>query len=100
MEITIKEIEAVKLNLQPGEVLAIQLRGPDFMDESVIHSFRDQIQKLFPNNKVFVMSMNDGHEITFNVLQPKEQPVAASCKDVGYCSDCNCGKKAAALGEE
>jgi hypothetical protein len=53
MEITFKEVEVTKLNLQPGDVLMVTLKTPNPLgrNESVKY-FGEAVKERFPDNEV------------------------------------------------
>lgn len=82
-EVTINEIEAQKINLQPGDVLMVTINHADLEQEGMMR-LRDQFKRVFPNNEIMVFGMGGEGYVKFTVAtQPK----------VGYCSNCDCGKK-------
>ena len=84
--VKLNEVEAVKLNLQPGDTLMVTVKHDEVSQES-LNQLRKQIASVFPNNKVFVFNVGTDGDIKFAVVnEPK----------VSYYSDCNCGKKEAA----
>jgi len=68
-EIKITEVEATVLRLEPGDVLAVKVKGDDFNHEATLQGLKEHVQSLFPNNKVLLFSMDSGHEIEFNILK-------------------------------
>lgn len=92
MEVTLKEVEVQKLNVQPGDTLVVTIRSefPDEVDSTFIKALQEGFRKRFVNNKVEVimMALPEEQKIEFTVV--KEKPAQ------NYCDDCNCGKKAAA----
>lgn len=91
-EITLKEVEVQKLNLQPGDTLVVTIRTEDVetLDQSFVKALQDGFRKRFVNNKIEVvmLAMNEAQKIDFTVV--KEKPAQ------NYCDDCGCGKKEAA----
>lgn len=93
--IALQQVEVNKISLSDGDVLIAKLQGTEF-DHYAMNSFGKMLQKAFPSNKVIVLSIYDGHSITFDVVN-----TASGCNtDVGYCSDCSCGKKEQILSEK
>lgn len=88
MEITLKEVEAVRLNLQPGDTLAITIKSDD-LDEETIGSLRDNLKEALPGIKVALFGIGLDGDIKFSVI--KEESIG--CGTQSYCIDCNCGKK-------
>jgi hypothetical protein len=88
MEITFKEVEVTKLNLQPGEILVATIKSDD-VDMASLTTLRGQIQMAFPNNKVFLFGISLDDEVRFSIMKDS----TPSCGTQSYCADCNCGKK-------
>jgi len=73
-EFVLKEVEVSKLNLQPGDVLTVKLRGEDFDSIEIIDSLRDTMKNIFPNNKVIVFRVSDENTMELGVVsQSAEQ---------------------------
>lgn len=83
MELTLKEIEVTKLNLQPGDVLTVTIKDND-IDTSSLESLREMFKRLYPNNEVALFGIGLNSDITFTVTKGSNP---------GYCVDCSCGKK-------
>jgi|ERR1035437_544351 hypothetical protein len=96
LKVTLKEIEVNRLNLTPGDILTVKMQGSDFMDEDVIQSLKNQMQLLFPNNKVIMLSYPIDHAINFEITKGAE-PAQSPCSVANFCQDCSCGKKEIAL---
>lgn len=88
-EITFKEVEATKLNLQLGDVLTVTVKDEDIGQEG-LWSLQKKLASIFPNNEVLIFGMGSNSELKFTVTSKLE---AVSCGTQSYCSDCNCGKK-------
>ena len=88
MEIKLNEVEVQKLNLQPGEVLVVKVKSNDFNDHSM-SQLGSGLRRIFPNNKVVVLGVEPEGNIDLTVAKGSEYP------ETQYCTDCNCGKKAA-----
>lgn len=86
MEFTFKEIELTKINLQPGDTLAVTIKS-DELDQEIMDSIKTQLKKGFPNNKVMVYGLDPNGSVEFTSIA-SDQTQAQS-----YCTDCNCGKK-------
>ena len=96
MEVTLKEVEVQKLDLREGEVLAVTLKHDDVTYDS-LKSLQKQFAALFPNNKVLVFNVGTDGDIKLAVLEGQQNSVAPA-PQLGYCTDCNCGKKDRAEG--
>lgn len=92
------EVEVQKLNLKPGDTLMVTIKN-SYVEAEAIQLLSNQFRKTFPNNKVFVFQVDVDGEIKFAVVsQPEiklETPV-----NLGYCTNCDCGKKEAAEGNK
>lgn len=105
MEITLKEVEVQKLNVMPGDVLIFKFKGE--IDEYQMKAFGAQLRKLFPDNKVVVLGLDDDQDIELTVLENRvsiastDQPGQADCAvPTSYCDSCACGKKERILAEQ
>lgn len=93
MEVSIKEIEIQKLSLQPGEVLIVTTKIED-MDEHSMNALAEGLRTHFPNNKVALLALGTDDSIRFTVVKEVAKPdMSCASSPVGYCSDCNCGKR-------
>jgi hypothetical protein len=70
MEITIKEVEVQKLNLQKGEVLFVKYKGEQ-IEVRQLMDFRKELRKVFPNNKVVVLGLPEGEDLEFSTVKPE-----------------------------
>ena len=95
MELTLREVEVTKLNLQPGDTLAITIKNDDF-DTAALESFKKSIQSYFEGTKVIIFSIPLDHDIKFSVINDQQ---SVGCGTQSYCEDCNCGKKERAESE-
>lgn len=69
-ELKIKEVEATVLKLEPGDVLAVKVRLTQEQDaEESLQSLREHMNKMFPNNRVMLFSLDTGNEIQFDVIK-------------------------------
>lgn len=84
-------VEVQRINLQLNDVLMVTVKNDDLSQESV-DMLRNQLQLVFPKNKVFVFAMGTNDDVQLSIVSQSENPVA-ECSPVGYCSDCDCGKK-------
>ena len=95
VEIRINEVDFLRLNPQPGEVLLFVLKS-DEADQSTLNGFGDGLRKLFPNNKVAVMGLGVGDSIDLTTVKATDivKPEVKDCSQpASYCNDCSCGKK-------
>lgn len=94
IQISLKEIEVARLNLQKGDVLALKLRGDELMDQAVIQSLKNNFQLLFPDNKIIVLGLGEENDVNFEILNAEVKAEEIQGCSVGsYCADCSCGKK-------
>lgn len=84
VELILKEVEVQRLNLKPGEVLVVQLKGDEFTDFDA-NSLREGFERLIPNNKVAILTVPKEANIELTTLEGSSYP--------SYCGDCGCGKK-------
>lgn len=55
-ELKINEIEVIRLDIKPGQVLAVTVYSDDIF-ESDLHSLRAKLQNIFPDNKIILFSL-------------------------------------------
>lgn len=101
MNVNITTAEIQKLNLTEGDVLILSIKS-DEIDMSSMNAIGDQLRKIFPNNKVLVMGVGSEGDIKFTVAKDAAatQQVGCGSTPASFCSDCNCGKKAAYEGDK
>lgn len=99
------EIEAQKINLQPGETLMVTIKN-SYIEPKEIQHMGSEFRKVFPNNKVFLFSVELEGDIKFATVSQPEIKVApvtnpgyCTVTNPGYCTDCSCGKKEAVEGK-
>lgn len=92
----IKEVEVTKLNLQPGDVLAVKVFADD-INAHDLAGLRTQLQTLFKNNKIMLFALPSNGRIEMDVLDTKlprsTEPASPCAEPMSYCNDCGCGKK-------
>lgn len=93
----IKEVEVTKLNLQPGDILAVKVFADD-INAHDLAGLRTQLQTLFKNNKIMLFALPSNGRIEMDVLDTRlpgpVEPQASPCAEpMSYCNDCGCGKK-------
>lgn len=66
--IKIKEIEVTKLNLTPGDVLAVKIYSND-IQEYELDILKSRLTTLFPNNKIMLFSMPTNGRIEMDVIK-------------------------------
>ncbi|CAM6004864.1 unnamed protein product [Sphagnum balticum] len=90
-------VEVQRVGLQPGDILMVTVKNDDLSQDSV-DSLRNQLQAVFPNNKVFVFAMGTSDDVQLKIINDSN-PLAIQ-SNPGYCSDCDCGKKATSEAED
>ena len=91
-DLKITEVEVTRVNLQPGDLLAVKIYADD-IDESHLKALKGQLKTLFPDNKIMLFALPKGSKIEMDVLDTS-MPKATSCAEpTSYCNDCSCGKK-------
>ena len=95
MELTLKEVEVAKLDLQPGQILAVTVKSPELISDDLA-SLQRKFSSVFPNNRVMIFGLGEDDSVKFSVLtEVKAEPA----KTPSYCTDCSCGKKEQAEGK-
>jgi len=84
--IEIKEIEVQKLNLKPGDILAITVKSSHISEDDT-RSLMSHLQTMFPDTKCVVHLLQENDSINYSVISPE-----SGCGPQ-TCADCNCGKK-------
>jgi len=59
--------ELTRLELKPGEVLAVKLYGDDYED-SDINGLQESLKNLFPNNKIMMFVLPTGKDLQMEVI--------------------------------
>jgi hypothetical protein len=74
MEITFKEVEVTKLNLEPGDVLMVTLKTPNPLgrNESVKY-FGEAVKERFPDNEVFIAVLDSYSGVEYSVVKVGEK---------------------------
>lgn len=88
MELKLNEAEVQRLNLQPDEILVVKVKS-DELTQAAMAQLRKGMSGYFPNNKILVLGVGEEGSIDLTVAKGSAYP------ETNYCSDCNCGKKAA-----
>jgi len=86
MKITLKEVEVSKLNLKPGDILAVTIKENN-ANYSDMDLFKAALAKQFPDNKVQLYVLGEKNEMRFSIIGTEAPPVQ------NFCVDCDCGKK-------
>lgn len=82
-------VEVQRVGLQPGDVLMVTVKNDD-MDQASLHALQSALREVFSENKVFIFGMGTTDDVKLTVIS---QEMVAKSENVGYCSNCNCGKK-------
>lgn len=88
--IVIAAIDAIKLDLETGDTLAMVVRSDDVTAELMKH-LQAKLGEMFEGNKVLVFGVGEKEKIDFTVIKANNQN--NSCNYGNYCADCTCGKK-------
>jgi hypothetical protein len=94
IELSFKAIELTKLNLQPGDTLAITVKSDDMNGDS-INALKKGMEQNFPNNKILIFGLGLNDSLQFTALSEGKLEISENkgCNSANYCVDCNCGKK-------
>lgn len=96
MEIKLTQVEVAKINLQPGEILAVTIKHDD-ISLYELNDLGKEVQKYFPNNKIMMFNVGTEGDMKFEIFASKEdatKPAASDCAEpTSYCNDCHCGKR-------
>lgn len=68
MEITLKEVEVQKLNLQPDETLLVTIKS-DEVDMRTIEEFKRGFSQQFPNNTIAVIGVGLNDEVIYSTIK-------------------------------
>lgn len=90
VEITFKDVELTKLDLKPGDTLAMTIKSDD-IDEYTVNSLRESMGKAFPGIRVLLFGVGLNDEVKFTAISEIKEN--SSCATGQFCVDCNCGKK-------
>lgn len=95
-ETIVKQIEVMKITLEPGDVLISTIKSL-YLDSQSMTSLGEQLRQMFPNNKVVVMGCEPEGDIKFVVAKDASLSDTVGCgaTPASFCSDCSCGKKEA-----
>jgi hypothetical protein len=96
-ETIVKQIEVMKITLEPGDVLISTIKS-EYLDQHSMTSLGEQLRQMFPNNKVVVMGCEPEGDIKFVVAKDaslSDTKVGCGTTPNNFCSDCSCGKKEA-----
>lgn len=69
MDVSLTEVQVRKLNVQPGDVLAVNIKCED-IDHDQIKQIRDEFKKVFPNNEVMVIGFGLEDDMDIEILRP------------------------------
>lgn len=95
-ETIVKQIEVMRITLEPGDVLISTIKS-EYLDQESMVSLGEQLRQMFPNNKVVVMGCEPEGDIKFVVAKDANVSNTVGCgaTPASFCSDCSCGKKEA-----
>jgi hypothetical protein len=82
-------VELQRVSLQPGDALMVTVKNDD-MDHASMNALRSALKDVFPDNKIFVFGMGTADDVKLSIIG---QESVAKTENVGYCNNCNCGKK-------
>jgi hypothetical protein len=102
-DLKIKEVEVTRVNLQPGDLLAVKIYADD-IDSNHLKALKAQLKALFPDNKIMLFALPIGSKIEMDVIDTQAPAIPAgftadgradlNCSEpTSYCNDCACGKK-------
>lgn len=94
VKVKLTQIDVQKVTLNPGDVLMVTVKN-DELSPQALHALREKFRHVFPVNEIFIFGMGSDGDVKFAVVSQPETSYASGCNTspVGYCSDCNCGKK-------
>lgn len=99
VELTFKDVELTKLDLQPGQTLAVTVKSDD-IDAITLNALRKNLGEAFPGVRVLLFGVGLNDDIKFTaVSEIKQNTQISSCAIGSYCVDCSCGKKEQFEGE-
>lgn len=90
VEITFKDVELTKLDLKPGDKLAMVVKSDD-LDGLTIQSLKEKMGEAFPGVRVLIFGIGLDDSVNFSVISENKEN--SSCTNAQFCVDCNCGKK-------
>jgi hypothetical protein len=90
IEVTLKDVEVQKLNVQPGDTLAVTIKSDD-VDANTVESLKQGLEQVFPGVRILIFGMGLHDELRFNVISQNKEN--SSCANSQFCADCTCGKK-------
>lgn len=106
-DLKIKEVEVTRVNLQPGDLLAVKIYADD-IDSNHLKALKAQLKALFPDNKIMLFALPIGSKIEMDVIDTRPvnplaipagvTPVGLCAEPTAYCNNCSCGKKEAIEG--
>lgn len=82
----------MQIKPKPGAVMLFKLTGDSF-DSEIVEEFKKGLQLGFPNNKVMVVVVPEGHDLQLTLASSPSYPASSCAEPTSYCNDCSCGKK-------
>lgn len=96
VQAVISAVDAIKLDLMPGDTLAITIKSDD-LDEYLIANLKKKFEEMFEGNRILIMGVGANEDVQYTVISENKENKA--CSTENYCVDCNCGKKEQFKGE-
>lgn len=92
-ELKINELDVMKLNLTPGQILIVKICADD-VSQADLQQLRRQFKAVFPDNQIMLFGLPTGGEMEMSILDTEVKEKATNCSEpMSYCNDCSCGKK-------
>lgn len=93
IEIKFKDVELTKLDVKPGETLAVTIKSDD-IDGATINEIKKNLSLAFPGVRVLIFGISLADDVKFTaVTELSENKENNSCANSQFCVDCSCGKK-------
>lgn len=94
VEVRINELDFLRLNPAPGEVLLFVLKSEE-ADQNTLNGFGAGLRSIFPNNKVAVIGLGVDDKVELTTVKASDiLPEVKDCSQpTSYCDNCSCGKK-------
>lgn len=70
METIVKQVELMKISLQPDEVLVVTLKTEDDVDHSGFKAFHEKLSKTLGVPKDRVLLVYGNIDLSFNIIKP------------------------------
>lgn len=91
------EVQAQKLQVEPGDTIIFTIKQSEITDalSGSLNRLGDNLRKIFKDNQVIVLGVEPDGDVKISVVKQPTLPVAEPV-NLGYCNNCDCGKKEAA----